>query len=538
MKKNLLFLFLWSLPVLYFAQQEEAWVYLSDKQNVEVSLADPITILTQKAIDRKINHGVLIDERDVPVNENYISQLKIQTGITVLAKSKWFNAVHVRGSEINIKALIGLSFVTSIDFADKSLNLKQVQQKKESKLETVSTSFIYGNALNQIQMIKGDQLHVSNYTGTGMTIAILDAGFPNVHVMTSFKRLRDAGHILGDYDFVNRDDDVYTNNTSSHGTWVLSTMAGYVESNYVGTAPDASYYLFITEDAVSENPVEESYWVEAAERADSLGVDILNTSLGYTTYDNPNYNYTPSDMNGNTAFISKGANIAFEKGMLLVNSAGNDGNNSWQIVGAPADAAGVFTIGAVDASGAYASFSSIGSSIQPTQKPDVVAQGLGSAVIDINDDLITLNGTSFSAPILAGGIACLWQALPNKTNTEIMQLVRASASQFNSPDFYLGYGIPNLQLALNNALSSGDSQENNFDIKIFPNPVSSVLNISVPSNQNQLIGIFYNILGKKLLEIDIDENNSQFDLSFLNRGLYLLIITSKTNSKIFKIIKN
>jgi len=243
-------------------------------------------------------------------------------------------------------------------------------------------------------------------------------------------------------------------------------------------------------------------------------------------------------MNGNTAFISKGANIAFEKGMLLVNSAGNDGNNSWQIVGAPADAAGVFTIGAVDASGAYASFSSIGSSIQPTQKPDVVAQGLGSAVIDINDDLITLNGTSFSAPILAGGIACLWQALPNKTNTEIMQLVRASASQFNSPDFYLGYGIPNLQLALNNALSSGDSQENNFDIKIFPNPVSSVLNISVPSNQNQLIGIFYNILGKKLLEINIDENNSQFDLSFLNRGLYLLIITSKTNSKIFKIIKN
>ena len=184
MKKNLLFLFLWSAPVLFFAQQEDAWVYLADKQNVSAALLDPITILTQKSIDRKINHGVLIDERDVPVNENYISQLKTQTGISVLAKSKWFNAVHVRGSEINIKALTGLSFVTSIDFADKSLNLKQVQQKKESKLETASTSFIYGNALNQIQMVKGDQLHLANYTGTGMTIAVLDAGFTNVSIMS------------------------------------------------------------------------------------------------------------------------------------------------------------------------------------------------------------------------------------------------------------------------------------------------------------------------------------------------------------------
>ncbi len=537
MKKSLLFLFLWSIPMLYFAQQEDAWVYLSDKQNVSASLSDPITILSQKAIDRKIKHGISIDSRDVPVNENYISQLKAQSGITVLAKSKWFNAVHVRGTEINIKALTGLSFVASIDFADKNLNLKQIPQKKKSKLETTTTTFIYGNALNQIQMIKGDQLHVSNYTGTGITIAVMDAGFTNVNLMDSFKRLRDAGHVLDGYDFVNRDDNVYKNTISSHGTWVLSTMAGFVDNNYVGTAPDASYYLFITEDALNENPVEESYWVEAAERADSLGVDVINTSLGYTTFDNPNYDYTPSDMNGNTAFITKGANIAFEKGMLLVNSAGNDGNNGWQIVGAPADAEGVLTVGAVDASGDYAYFSSIGSTIQPTHKPDVVAQGLGSAVIDINDALIAHNGTSFSSPILAGGIACLWQALPNKTNAEIMQLVRASASQYNTPDYYLGHGIPNLQLALNNALSMGESQENNSDVKIYPNPVSNILNISVPSNDYKIVGILYNILGKKVLEIDVD-NNSQMDLSFLNRGLYLLKIDSKSVSKTFKIIKN
>ena len=418
MKMKLAICVLMCFHLSLFAQQD-AWVYLKDKQNVASSIENPTSILSQKAIDRKNAHGIVIDERDVPVNENYISQLKNVTGITVMTKSKWLNSVHVRGSQTDIEDLLHLDFVASIDFADKSLNTsKLTKQKKVSKLESVTTVFNYGNASNQIEMIKGDKLHLSNYTGAGMTVAVLDAGFPNVNTIEGFKRLRDAGNILGVYDFVDRDSNVYSNTTSNHGTLVLSTMAGYVQDQFVGTAPDAAYYLFVTEDGFKENPVEESYWVEAAERADSLGVDVINSSLGYGSfYDNPNYNYAASDFDGNTAFITKGATIAFEKGMLIVNSAGNEGIAG---INAPADAVGVFSIGAVDADGNYASFSSRGSSYQPTQKPDVVAQGQASYVITENNSIATANGTSFSAPILAGGIVCLWQAMPDKTNAEIM----------------------------------------------------------------------------------------------------------------------
>ena len=199
-------------------------------------------------------------------------------------------------------------------------------------------------------MINADDLHIADYTGDGVTIAVLDAGFINVNTMGAFQRLRDAGDLLDGYDFVNRNPDVYANTSSAHGTQVLSTMAGYILNGYVGTAPDASYYLFITEDSADENPVEESYWVEAVERADSLGVDLINTSLGYKSYapNYPTYSYTSADLDGNTAFITKGSNIAFEKGLVLINSAGNSGGSG---VGAPADSQYVLSIGAVNSSG-------------------------------------------------------------------------------------------------------------------------------------------------------------------------------------------
>ena len=535
-KKLLIFSFL-SFQFFSLAQQD-AWVYLADKQNVSASIANPISILTQKAIDRKNVHGVTIDERDVPVNENYINQLKNATGITVMAKSKWFNSVHVRGSQTDIQALSSLSFVDNIDFADKSLNKTVTKKaKKQSKLEGALTTFNYGNAFNQIQMFNGDDLHLSDYTGTGMTVAVLDAGFPNVNTMTAFQRMRDAGNLLGSYDFVNRDVDVYTGTTSSHGTLVLSDMVGYIENQFVGTAPDASYYLFITEDAPNENPVEESYWVEATERADSLGVDVINTSLGYTTYDNPNYSYTQTDMDGNTAFISKGANIAFEKGLLLVTSAGNSGNDSWGILSAPADASGVLTIGAVDLNGNYASFSSRGNATQPNQKPDVVAQGQASYVITENNIIATAKGTSFSSPILAGGIVCLWQALPNKTNAEIMQLVRESGSQFSAPDFMLGYGIPDLMSALNSTLSIKDF-ENDNDISIYPNPTKDYIFVKMPSNESKLTITLFDVLGKQVLQHSMNRNNMQIDISSLSKGIYIINAKFKNKSKSFKLIKN
>lgn len=535
--KLLLLIITFCTSILAYAQQD-AWIYLTDKENVAASVANPITILTQKAIDRKAAHGVTIDDRDVPVNENYITQLKTQTGISVLAKSKWFNAVHVCGTETDINALSNLAFVSSITFADNSLNAKTVTQgitqNKFIVENNIQTTFNYGSATNQIEMFNGHQLHLGGYTGTGITVAVIDAGFPNVNTMAGFQRLRDAGNLLGGYDFFDRTSDVYANTTSSHGTLVLSDMAGFVQDQFVGTAPDASYYLFRTENAPNENPIEESLWVEAAERADSLGVDIINTSLGYKTYDNPNYSHSSQDINGNTTYITKGANIAFEKGMLLINSAGNSGASG---LNAPADAAGVLTIGAVQADGTYAGFSSQGSAIQPTQKPDIVVQGAASAVINQNDVVTTSNGTSFSSPIIAGGIVCLWQALPNLNNAEIMQLVRESASQYASPDYFLGYGIPDLAMALNQGLSV-EELETNTTLNIYPNPVQNELTIEIPSVYESVQVQLYNILGKKVLETTVTNTESKINVSVFANGIYLLKIDTNDLSKTIKLIIN
>ncbi len=538
MKKNLLLLGLILCSYISFAQQD-AWVYLTDKANVQTSIDNPITILTQKAIDRKNAHGVVIDARDVPVNETYISQLKIQSGITVMAKSKWFNAVHVRGNETDINALSGLGFVASIDFADKSLNSSRaLQPEHKFDIEDSQVIFVYGSTQNQVEMINADELHLQDYTGEGMTVAVMDAGFPNVNTMAAFQRLRDNSDLLDGYDFVDRTSNIYAFTGSNHGTKVLSTMAGYIQDQFVGTAPDASYYLFRTEDVFSETPVEESYWVEAAERADSLGVDVINTSLSYFDYDNANYSYAASDMNGNKAYSTKGANIASEKGILVLVSAGNSGNAapSYTGVGAPADAFGVLTIGAVDSSGNIASFSSRGSAIQLTQKPDVMAQGQGAYVVSETGSIVANNGTSFSSPIMAGGVTSLWQALPNATNTEIMDYVRQSASQYSTPDYDYGYGIPDLGLALNMGLSLQEKKITEF--RIFPNPVLDILYVKVSNDIEEFTIIIYNVLGKVVLQKNIPKSANSVDVSSMASGLYMIRLQSKHSTKAFKLIKS
>jgi hypothetical protein len=529
--------------------QEDAWVYLVDKENESTYLADPTLILSQKAIDRKEKHGVAIDARDVPVNETYISALKSADGITVLAKSKWFNTVHIRGEKTDIENLFlnqnslltpEKQFIDKIVYADRSESAleRSTNLKSKTKFETVLTSFDYGNTGNQIEMFNGDVLHQEGYTGEGMTIAVMDGGFPNVNTMSAFEDLRNSGKIIDDYDFVNHDDDVYTNTVTDHGTLVLSTMAGYFNDtgkNFVGTAPDASYYLFITEDGSDENPVEESYWVEAAERADSLGVDIINTSLGYDDFDpGTKYDYYDADMDGNTTFITKGANVAFEKGMLLVTSAGNAYATS---IGAPADAPNTLTLGAVDANGNFAAFSSVGTSYQPSLKPDVVAQGASSYVVDENDNITTASGTSFSSPIMAGGVACLWQVYPELTNLEIINLVRESGSQYNNPDYYLGYGIPDLEAALNSikALDTISSSAED-DLKLYPNPVTDTLYISLPNDEMATLNLF-DVLGKKVGTFEISNDSNTINTSYLAHGIYVAKVEAPTGTHTFRLIK-
>ncbi|GAA0728831.1 S8 family serine peptidase [Aquimarina litoralis] len=537
--KNIITLFIVLCVQLCIGQTEDAWIYLTDKEDVASSIANPISILTQKSIDRKARHNIIIDEKDVPVNENYIDQLKNANGITVLAKSKWFNCVYVRGDKANVDDLLNLSFVSAIEFADRSLNTKRFRPlhkdsfaERNNKFE-VKTSFDYGNATEQIEQLNAEYLHQIDYTGTGMTIAVMDSGFPGVNTIDGFKRARDNGRILDGYDFVRRDDNEFAFSGSSHGTQTFSDIAGFIDGQFVGTAPDANYYLFITEDVATEGPKEESLWVEAAERADSLGVDVINTSLGYSNgFDNPAYEYTTSDMDGQTTFISRGANIAFEKGMLLVSSAGNTGSSSWGIITSPGDAPGVLTVGAINALGNYASFSSRGPTADNRVKPDVVARGQSAAVIRSDNSVSVSNGTSFSSPIMAGAVACLWQAFPSMTNVEIMQLIRESSSLYANPTNQLGYGIPNFK-SIVQSLSVNDNVLE--DIRVYPNPVSNKLFFDVSSAKPLKIRIF--TTEGKLVKTEVLEKTNTILLDNLANGLYLLELVIDNSINTLKISK-
>jgi hypothetical protein len=427
-------------------QIELAWVFFKDKPSKQTFLANPTSMLSQRSINRRTKQSIPFDDIDVPIEKSYYNQIKNTAGITIKAKSKWLNAVHIEGTKTNINKLKLLSFVAKVEFADRSLNISgRVSDAKrshhpENKFGTVTTDFNYGNTLTQIQMLGGEVLHQQNFTGSGMHIAVIDAGFPGVNTLTAFNRIRANNQILGGYDFVNRNSNFYTGN--SHGTSVLSIIAGFVDNQFVGTAPDASFYLFITEDNNKETPLEESLWVEAAERADSLGVDVINTSLGYYTFDNPKHDYTYADMNGSKTFISRGAEIGVSRGMILVNAAGNEGADPWKYIIAPADAKSVLTVGAVNASKVIASFSSFGPTSDGRVKPDVLAHGQLVYVINSAGNIATSNGTSFASPVMAGVIACYWQKNPTKTNKEIIQMVRESAHLYNNPSPQYGFGIP------------------------------------------------------------------------------------------------
>lgn len=427
-------------------QIEIAWVFFKDKPSKATYLANPSLMLSQRSIQRRTRQNILLDDNDVPIEKTYYNEVKNRAGIKIMAKSKWLNALHIEGTKTNINKLKQLSFVAKIEFADKSLNATdRVAPAKrlhhpENKFGSISTDYSYGNGSNQIEMLGGEALHQQNFTGTGMIIAVIDGGFPGVDTFIAFKRLRDQNKILGGYNYVTRSSNFYTG--ISHGTAVLSTIASYVDNQFIGTAPDASFYLFITEDGTKETPLEESLWVEAAEKADSLGVDIINTSLGYFTFDNPKYDYSYADMNGSKTFISRGAEIGFSRGMIIVNAAGNEGAEPWKYIIAPADAKSVLAVGAVDAAKIIATFSSFGPTADGRVKPDVLAQGLNAFVINADGQIAPSSGTSFASPIMTGVIACYWQKNYTKKNTEIIQMIKESAHLYHNPSPQYGYGIP------------------------------------------------------------------------------------------------
>ncbi|TMM31408.1 T9SS type A sorting domain-containing protein [Polaribacter aestuariivivens] len=554
MKKIAIFFFI-VFSIHSFSQEtnEDAWLFLKDKPNASDYIENPTRMLSQRAIDRRNKLNINLDITDVPIDENYYNQLKNETTITILGKSKWLNAIHIQGTQTAINGLqTNFNFIQIIEFADKTLNTgskiigKKNTVNHQNKFKNTQENLNYGAAENQIKMLKGDYLHQAGLTGENQIIAVIDAGFPNVNTLQAFKRLRDNNQILGGYNFADRNTNFYTRH--NHGTNVLSTIGGYLENQFIGTAPDAKFYLFISEIAETETVLEETLWVEAAEKADSLGVDVINTSLGYSTFDNPKHNYTYADMDGKTTFISRGAEIAANKGMLVVNSAGNSGNDSWKFITAPADAPSIITVGAVDVNKNISSFSSFGPSYDGRIKPEILAQGTASSVIHHNDgNIVAYSGTSFSSPIMAGLIACLndsevffvlKSATTKNLNDYLKEAIYKSADRYNNPTDQHGYGIPDFEVAFN-YYGSVFSVEENFlnNLKISPNPTSTNFKIEgyVGDLESYKLAL-YDVLGKEINQFKNIDNNI-IDISNLKKGLYILKISKGKTRKTLKIIK-
>jgi hypothetical protein len=533
-KKFLLFFLLFSF---YGFSQEDAWVYFNDKPNAQAFFDNPLAAITQRALDRRLAQGIALDVSDAPIEQSYIDGIANSVGIEIKANSKWLNCLHIRGSITDILGLNSLSYVNHIRFANATLNNKMINSNPfnpvNKQMET-TTTFAYGNSANQIQMINGQVLHQADFTGNGKIIAVLDSGFIGVDTIAPFNRFFANGLFLGGYNYVAGNSNVFS--AHNHGTMTLSCMVGFVNGQLVGTAPDAQYYLFVTEDVSGENPVEESYWVQAAEEADRLGVDVISTSLGYFEYDNVNYSHTYEEMTGNVAFASQGANIAFSKGMIVVASAGNSGGSSEPHIGVPAEASNVVAVGAVKSDRTYASFSSIGPSFDARIKPDVMAQGENAVLSTITGVITTASGTSFSCPIMAGAITSFWQAIPWATNAQVVDFVKQSADRFSTPDALYGYGIPNFQIAMDIAsLSIGEPHKTVF--LVYPNPVKNQVIVSFPNNMEEATVSVYNALGQLVLCDSVLKNNNKINLEFLEAGVYYYSIKGGSLIQNGKLIK-
>lgn len=504
-------------------------VYFKDKADSPFSTDAATQFLSSKAIERRSKQGIPVVPRDFPVNPQYVKGLQDQ-GAKVLYTSRWFNAVMVQCSTEKLAELQALPFVRSSQTLNRLANTtsrKSGTQSADSMEMTIIAPEAkeYGLAFHQANMLGVPALQAAGYKGEGIAIAVLDAGFPGVNSATPFAHLHENNQIKATFDFVTRKQDVYS--SSSHGTSVLSTMAAYEPGKLIGTAYKADYYLFRTEDAATEHNIEEVNWLLAAEFADSAGVDVINSSLGYTLFDSPSYSYTYEELNGNTSIVTRAADYAAATGMLVVVSAGNEGNKPWRYVSAPADADSVLTVGAVDSLANRATFSSIGPTADQRIKPDVVAMGQQAYVLTPSGALVRSNGTSFSGPIMAGMVACLWQANNTLSNMQLLQLVRQMGSNASNPNNNIGYGVPHY-----NETVTGLPEFVNDGIAI-SNPVTEqdiVLTMGESWQKAQSVVQVFDATGKLLLKQNLPSNNRSHVLQLrpgrLKRGVYLCQVTS------------
>lgn len=547
MKK--LSLLLIALVAVVFAKAQIAtntyWVQFTDKNDSPYSIDAPEEYLSQRALDRRARLGIAIDEYDIPVNPQYL-QAVADCGATLINPSKWLNGVSIYASSSTI-----IDAINALDFVEVVRNCEnhpEAQLRKEENLSfemknsglARNAKDFYGGAHDQVYQLKVNQLHDMGYDGTGVVIAVLDGGFEGTDIHSCFDNMRQEGRLLGTRDFVYGSTSVYTQST--HGTSCLSTMGAYDPNNMVGTAPKASYYLFHTEDGDQENIIEEYNWVSGAEYADSLGVDVCSTSLGYIDFDMSQWNHPLEHYDGHTAPMTIGAEIAASRGIICMNSAGNE-YDGYCTLGIPADAEHILTVGAVDANGNRADFSSVGPTYDGRIKPDVMAMGEDTYVASGNPggwwgDYYNGSGTSFSCPVLAGAVACLRQAFPYASVQEICDVVRQCGNRADNPDSKYGYGIPDFSAAFEVLHVDDTFTAQNNILSVFPNPSKGEVHIRLNEVSIAELSV-YDIMGHLLKTYHFNGlNHTTFEryLNDLSNGVYFIKADAENASQTVKVI--
>jgi subtilisin family serine protease len=533
------------------AQEMYYFIPFKDKEGTNFKITEPEKFLSAKAIERRKKQRIEILEQDLPVTANYVAQIKA-SGAKIHQVSKWFNGVVVLSDTASLRRIKNLPFVKKDDISVVKTQVstessKKLKEKRDYKMRKHHTDFtkgfdfsknMYGYSYIQNQMIGVDEMQKRGFWGEGMVIAVFDSGFHNADKQSYFRHLFENGQILDTYDFVMNERSVFEDDT--HGRMVLSCIAAFEKGKIVGTAPKAQFYLFRTEDASTEYQIEEYNWLAAAERADSLGVDIITSSLGYTNFDDRSTSYKTSQMDGKTAVGSRAAEIASQKGMVVVTSAGNEGGSAWNIISSPADAPSVLSIGAVNSRGDIAYFSSRGYTADGRIKPDVLALGSNATVGGDDSQITYADGTSFSCPITAGLVAGFWQANPQLTAKQVVEYIRRSGNQYNRPDNTYGYGVVSFTRAdylakketAPDGIMSGFSPD---EYRLYPNPYKPEGKESKPA-----IAWGANYKGKDI-EIKVFDSKSQLvattilknvdkesvleDFKNLPRGEYILVIS-------------
>jgi serine protease AprX len=508
------------------------WIFFKDKNNSPYSLARPKEFLSERSILRRARQHIDYNGLDIPVNSFYIDSLQ-RLGLKIINVSKWLNGAIVSSGDLSILNIASkYSFVKEVQLYPEINKKFSIDRIKIEKDDLLGLPIKYGFSDNQIKMLRGEYLHQNGYQGGNIMVAILDAGFTNADQVSSLQHLWNNGRIIAYRDFVK--DGIGFFKTNEHGTLVTSIIGGIEDGYIFGSAPEAQFVLLRTEYGPTEYIIEEYNWVCGAEFADSIGADVINSSLGYTEFDDQRQDHTYNDMDGKTCVSSIGATIASSKGIVVVVSAGNDGAKPWFKIGSPADADNILTVGAVDSLGFITGFSSRGPTYDGRVKPDVCAQGLATVGQHPSGSILSGSGTSFSAPLIAGLSACLWQSNPEATNLQLIEAVRQSSSLYSDPNNEYGYGIPDFALAdriLKTKLLSEKQPLVSFNV--YPNPAKDHLYLEVYQNQpsiDKLVSITcFDISGRIVFneKAELSGKGSFLQLrnfDHLSSGYYLLMI--------------